>query len=139
MLHFHAKMRLPHSTVPKILGLDEFRLMAGNIREEVKEMLSEIDGDVEVPGHRAFFDAEPAEQSAHLARLAKEFADVVCVINGFCLACGIDLDEAFRRVHESNMQKQPGLTNQIGKIMKPPGWKKPDLSDLCAVPEEVSR
>jgi predicted HAD superfamily Cof-like phosphohydrolase len=42
-------------------------------------------------------------------------------------------DEAFRRVHDANMAKlhdgKP-VHNETGKVIKPPGWVAPDLSDL---------
>jgi predicted HAD superfamily Cof-like phosphohydrolase len=47
---------------------------------------------------------------------------------------GLDLDEAMRRVFESNMSKlgdngKP-LRREDGKVLKGPSYQPPDLSDL---------
>lgn len=86
----------------------------------------------------------------------KEYMDVLYVLNGYQLIggdieyveevaseltdyinCLNDWDvqeEAFRRVHESNMSKlgddgKP-VYREDGKVLKGPNYKKPDLSDL---------
>lgn len=64
----------------------------------------------------------------------KELADLVYVIYGYANVKKWDLDEAVRRVHQSNMSKlgddgKP-IYRQDGKVMKGPNYKKPDLSDL---------
>jgi predicted HAD superfamily Cof-like phosphohydrolase len=47
---------------------------------------------------------------------------------------GWDFDEAFKRVHESNMSKldEEGkpIRRQDGKILKGPNYQAPDLRDL---------
>jgi len=66
--------------------------------------------------------------------LLKELADLEYVIHGYATAHGWDLDEAFRRVHASNMSKLDDNGNPIiredGKIMKSKNYAEPDLSDL---------
>ena len=66
--------------------------------------------------------------------LLKEMADLQYVLSGLAVRFGLDLEEAFRRVHESNMSKlgpdgKP-IYNAHGKVMKGPNYKEPDLSDL---------
>ena len=69
--------------------------------------------------------------------LLKEFADLVYVVLGFCATYGWDFDEAFRRVHLSNMSKlgEDGkpLRREDGKILKGPNYHTPDLSDLVKI------
>lgn len=64
--------------------------------------------------------------------LAKELADLVYVCFGTAQRPGIDLDTAFRLVHQSNMSKiHPDGSYRVredGKILKPEGWKSPDMS-----------
>lgn len=65
----------------------------------------------------------------------KELADLVYVIYGYANACGYDLDEALRRVHQNNLGRcvQPDGTVQLradGKIIKNPDYPAVDLSDL---------
>ena len=64
----------------------------------------------------------------------KELADLLYVIYGYAVTFGWDLDEAFRRVHESNMSKlgddgKPIKDNNC-KVMKGPNYKRPNLKDL---------
>jgi predicted HAD superfamily Cof-like phosphohydrolase len=54
----------------------------------------------------------------------KEMADVLYTLVGVALSRGIDLDGAFKAVHESNMTKQPTLN---GKVQKGPDYVEPDM------------
>lgn len=62
--------------------------------------------------------------------------DLVYVAMGTADLHGYDFDEAFRRVHAANMQKQRAGTAEHSKrrtaldVIKPAGWQAPDLSDL---------
>ena len=64
----------------------------------------------------------------------KELADLVYVCYGYAATFGWNLDEAVKRVHESNMSKlgddgKP-IYREDGKVLKGPNYKKPDLTDL---------
>ena len=63
----------------------------------------------------------------------KELADVLYVVYGTAVTFGWDLEEAFNRVHESNMTKIKNgsiETRSDGKINKGPNYRPPVLSDL---------
>lgn len=64
--------------------------------------------------------------------LLKELADVQYVLSGFAVTYGLPIEEAFRRVHESNMSKLEGVmeVSSDGKVLKGANYQKPDLSDL---------
>ena len=66
--------------------------------------------------------------------LLKELCDVLYVTYGYAITFGWDLDEAFRRVHASNMSKLDDGGNPIvrsdGKILKGENYQEPDLGDL---------
>ena len=69
------------------------------------------------------------------AALLKELADLVYVCYGYADRFGWDLDEAFRRVHLSNMSKLDPVTGkpifrEDGKILKSSAYKEPNLKDL---------
>lgn len=71
---------------------------------------------------------------AQKVALLKEMADLQYVLSGAAVALGLDLEEAFIRVHKSNMSKlgedgQP-IRREDGKILKGPNYKEPDLMDL---------
>ena len=64
----------------------------------------------------------------------KEACDLVYVVLGTFVEFGWDFDEAFKRVHESNMSKLDAegkpIYREDGKVLKGPNYHKPDLSDL---------
>ena len=66
--------------------------------------------------------------------LLKELADLVYVVYGYAATYGLNLDEAFRRVHESNMSKLDDNGEPVrradGKVLKGPNYKEADLGDL---------
>lgn len=76
-------------------------------------------------------DGEPY----HPVNELKELADLVYVIYGYALAKNWDLEEAVRRVHQSNigrMRQDDGtiLRREDGKVIKNPNTPKVNLSDL---------
>jgi phosphoribosyl-ATP pyrophosphohydrolase len=82
------------------------------IQEEFKELMESQDPD----------------------NMIKELSDLVYVILGTFVAFGWDFDEAFNRVHESNMSKlgpdgKP-FYREDGKVMKGPNYKPPYMGDL---------
>lgn len=96
-------------------GLEE--LVTKLIHEEFKEFMDETGNDQ--------------------AALLKELADLVYVCYGYADRFGWDLDEAFRRVHLSNMSKLDPVTGkpifrEDGKILKSSSYKEPNLKDLVA-------
>lgn len=76
--------------------------------------------------------AEPLDREA----VAKELADLLVVTYGTADVLGIDLDEAFRRVHESNMSKLgpdgTPVRRADGKILKGPSYQPPNLSGVVS-------
>jgi len=64
----------------------------------------------------------------------KELTDLLYVVYSAGVTFGIDLDEAFKRVHESNMSKlgEDGkpIKRADGKILKGPNYWVPDLTGL---------
>ena len=65
--------------------------------------------------------------------LLKDLADLVFVCFQYSAAMGWPLDEALDRVFESNMSKlvdgKP-VKNEFGKVIKPPHYHPPYLTDL---------
>ena len=68
------------------------------------------------------------------AEALKELADLVYVAYQYATNMGWDLDEAYTRVHDSNMSKldEEGkpIYREDGKIMKGPNYFTPTLTDL---------
>jgi Phosphoribosyl-ATP pyrophosphohydrolase len=81
----------------------------------------------------AQFEGQPThttkEREQHIAHIARELADAVYVAYGTALVYGFDLDRVIAEVHRANMEKCKGgvKKDKRGKVMKPPGWKPPDV------------
>ena len=78
------------------------------------------------------------KQLADYPNVAEELADIVYVIYGTAHAYGIDLDSVLKEIHKANMKKMwpDGKKRTVsegdlmGKILKPPSWKKADIKKL---------
>jgi predicted HAD superfamily Cof-like phosphohydrolase len=72
--------------------------------------------------------------AAFLDDVMKEACDLVYVILGMFVEFGWDFEEAFKRVHVSNMSKLDDEGNPIhredGKVLKSENYEPCDLSDL---------
>jgi len=82
----------------------------------------------------AFYDVMHDPHEGCEEALLKEMADLQYVLSGMAVALGLNLGEAFRRVHESNMSKLGDDGKPIyrddGKVLKGPNYRKPELGDL---------
>lgn len=62
-----------------------------------------------------------------IVEIADAIADLLYVAIGTALAYGIPIDRVWKEVHASNMRKIGGRRSREGKILKPKGWKPPDI------------
>ena len=73
-----------------------------------------------------------AMKNKDLLEVADALTDILYVTYGAGHAFGIDLDECFNEVQNSNMSKLDNngkpIYNDSGKVMKGPNYFKPDLS-----------
>ena len=77
-------------------------------------------------------ELKQAISEKNLNEVADALTDILYVTYGAGHAFGINLDKCFEEVQESNMSKlgkdgKP-IFNEFGKVMKGPGYFKPDLS-----------
>lgn len=63
-----------------------------------------------------------------LVGISDAITDLIYVLIGMADAYGIDLRPIWDIVHESNMAKEGGGKRPDGKILKPEGWKPPDIA-----------
>ena len=74
-----------------------------------------------------------AEADNDIVEIADALADIIYIACGTAVAYGIPLDKIFDEVHRSNMAKlvdgKP-LYREDGKVMKPAGWKAPDVKAI---------
>ena len=124
-LEFRCKFRQP-ILVPEasltVGDISRLGMQLGLIEEEGNEFKEAV---------LAWVDAPSREAKAHAL---KELADLVYVCYQMAAFLSVDLDEAFGRVHASNMSKLDENGNMAynasGKVMKGPNYREPDLSDL---------
>jgi predicted HAD superfamily Cof-like phosphohydrolase len=111
------------------LTMEALALGASLISEEHNELQAEFD---KVMGYVLKTERVPQEI---MQNFIKELADLVYVCYWTAARFDIDLDEAFRRVHLSNMSKVGSNGKVIkapnGKVLKPEGYHKPKLADLA--------
>ena len=77
-----------------------------------------------------------AMNNKDLLEVADALTDILYVTYGAGHAFGIDLDQCFEEVQNSNMSKldengKP-IYNDVGKVMKGPNYFKPDLSKFVS-------
>ena len=75
-----------------------------------------------------------SNKKANEAHILKELVDLVVVCVGMADTYGWDFDNAFQRVHESNMSKLDDegkpIYREDGKVIKSKNYKEPYLDDL---------
>ena len=66
-----------------------------------------------------FAELREAMAQGAVPQIAKELADLLYVVYGTAVSCGIDMEPVFREVHRSNMSKVGGHKRADGKWVKP--------------------
>jgi len=117
---FHKAYDMPRGTV--IIDQDFSKLT----EKDAKRI--KLRSDLTSEEYRELATADSPEE------IMKESCDLVYVIMGMFVEFGWNFDEAFKRVHESNMSKldengKP-IYREDGKILKGPNYTPPTLKDL---------
>ena len=77
-------------------------------------------------------ELKTAIKDNNILEVADALTDILYVTYGAGHSFGVDLDKCFDEVQKSNMSKLGGdgkpIYNEAGKVMKGPGYFKPDLS-----------
>ena len=79
-----------------------------------------------------FDELREALAQQDIEAVAKELADLLYVVYGTAVSCGIDMAPVFREVHRSNMSKVGGHKRADGKWMKPPNYSPARLQPILA-------
>lgn len=106
---FHLKFGHPVASVPTMPGSGVMNFRVRLIREECDELIEAID-------------------SRDLRRVAQESVDLIYVVVGTLVVCGIRLAPFWDLIHSANMQKV--VDPNGGKPLKPEGWEKPDCGSI---------
>lgn len=80
-------------------------------------------------------ELKEAFEYGDLIKVADALADLLYVIYGTAVSCGIDMDSIFREVHRSNMTK---IAGKDGKAVKPPTYSPPNLAPILSVQTQLA-
>lgn len=115
-----------HPVDAKYSDIEELKRRFKFLKEEVEEVLDAI--------YKVEYEAlyEGWVRKATAAHLLKELADVQYTLSGFAATFNLPLDEAYKRVHESNLSKFKGgpFYDATGKVTKGPNYEPPILEDI---------
>ena len=116
---FHRLFGIAIGTVPAAPDQATQSLRVNLIREEFDEL------------QEAFAQQDPSA-------IAKELADLLYVVYGTAVSCGIDLERVFREVHRSNLSKVGGHKREDGKWVRPPTYSPACLQPILALQREAA-
>jgi len=126
IIEFQTKMGQECHTKPTLPTKKSLELRYRLIDEEVnKELLPALKLYSEV-GYEPLCEADVADG----------IVDSIYVLIGCAVSFGIDLGPIWNEVHRSNMLKAGGPRDSNGKILKPEGWKHPDIAKLIEEQEK---
>jgi len=135
---FHDTYALPvEHGVP---GVDRERvhMRMALIGEEFAELMSAVYGDVAGRlAEAAFTEGVAADDGARdTVAAADALADLVYVIYGMALECGIPLPAVLAEIQASNLSKLGAdgraVYREDGKVLKGPGYFPPDVAGVLA-------
>lgn len=97
---FHREFGLSIAVKPRIPNEKDAILRVKLIEEELREL-------------------KAALEEKDIVEVADAIGDLLYVILGCAVTCGIDMEPIFREIHRSNMTKKGGHKNSDGKWVKP--------------------
>lgn len=146
---FHEKFGLEHNDGPRDLDDDLILFRIGFLIEELAEyaeasgfkVLAEtLQSEIIKPLKSPDWNLSERSGERDMEKQLDSLVDLNYASHGTAYMHGFNFDEAFRRVHEANMNKvrvdSETLEGSVRKskfdVVKPPGWTAADLSDLVA-------
>lgn len=102
---FLQKIKSPTRSQPTVPPADERLEYIAKLQEELAELTEAM-----------------AEQDIY--KIADGLGDMLYMILGGFIKCGISASRTFREVHESNMTKELGL---FGQVLKGEGYRPPNM------------
>ncbi|MGH7229296.1 MAG: MazG nucleotide pyrophosphohydrolase domain-containing protein [Nitrospiraceae bacterium] len=116
---FHRRFGIAIGTIPAVPDETTRSLRVNLIREEFDEL-------------------QEALVQQDLSAIAKELADLLYVVYGTAVSCGIDLEPVFQEVHRSNLSKVGGSRREDGKWIKPPTYSPACIQPILAAQREAT-
>ena len=111
VLEFHEQFDIHVASAPSAPNEPTQTLRTRLIQEEFEELCE-------------------AMEAQDLPAIAKELADLLYVVYGTAVSCGIDMEPVFKEVHRSNMSKVGGYKREDGKWVKPATYSPARLEPI---------
>lgn len=108
---FHKKFEQKIGDNPGFSDENTMKLRIALVEEEILELKDACE-DKDFP---SFVDA---------------ITDSIYVLLGTAIATGVDIEPIWQEVQKTNMAKAVGNKRDDGKLLKPEGWKAPDIKTL---------
>ena len=108
---FHEKFDILIREGPETPDRDTVALRTSLIGEEFTELIH-------------------AMNTEDITAIADGIADLLYVVYGTAVSCGIDIEPIFEEVHRSNMTKVGGHKRTDGKWIKPLTYEPPNLGPI---------
>lgn len=114
-------MKFHYKLCPSRIGteVDLIPLWSGGVRHISAKLISE-----------EMAELDNAWKKGNFPEVVDGAIDLIYVILGLLVACGVDPRPIWDAVHAANMAKEGGETRADGKVLKPPGWTAPDVAGL---------
>jgi len=121
IVDFHKQVVLDNFPKQPYVPGKQLKLLRGElIIEEIRETLDAIDKD-------------------DLVKIADGIADSIVVLLGTAVTYGIDMRPIWDEVHRTNMLKKGGKRRVDGKLLKPKGWKSPEIERIVKEQQNVKQ
>lgn len=120
VLDFHKQFDIHIATSPTVPDENTRALRVRLIQEEFDEL-------------------KEALTANDLNNIAKELADLLYVVYGTAVSCGIDMEPVFQEVQRSNMSKVGGYKREDGKWVKPPTYSPAHIGPILEVQTNASK
>lgn len=134
MRQFHRTYHLPIAEDGPSVDRDRVHMRMALVAEEFAELVGAVYGPTaEQTLAKAFTAAVGADDgSRDVVGAADALGDLVYVIYGMALECGIPLEGVLAQVQASNMSKLGAdgkpIYREDGKVLKGPGYFPPDVA-----------
>lgn len=130
VLEFHQKIGQPIAERPAVPDDERIRLRASLVSEEAIELLEALFDSPEMIEDIKYKVNDliiRGQVRVDFPSAVDALADIDYVVEGSRIEFGVDGAPIAAEVHRANMEKQGGPRREDGKVMKPPGWRPPDI------------
>lgn len=141
---FNRAADQPCPNTPRPMTKEETHFITKMMLDEIMELMVTVEPEYKVAMIKMIGASRDLKYDPELKgdELAADQGDALVDSNYYALnaavKCGIQLDKIFDTVHSANMAKCDPVSGKFnrredGKILKPKGWKSPDIVEVVKV------